>query len=193
MGKVYPNSTPDSPLPRGVSHRKPIDAAKDAVRVIDLAERLCRPGGLRPVGQEWVGRCPLPHHEDRSPSFTVNLGKNVWFCHGCLYGGDVVRLYQLAKGFSERESGIAAAQLLLEFGHQPPQRPPAWFRKQERKRRARDAIEDALLRRHQRRIFAILWRQIGQEVTEAERQTEIKTVWGEALRIARLLLAERRS
>jgi hypothetical protein len=48
---------------RGVSYTKPIDAAKEAVPVIDLADRLCGPGGLRRVGKEWVGRCVLPDHE----------------------------------------------------------------------------------------------------------------------------------
>jgi len=49
---------------RGVSYTTPIDAAKEAVSVIDLADSLSGPGGLRRVGKEWVGRCPLPDHED---------------------------------------------------------------------------------------------------------------------------------
>jgi hypothetical protein len=48
---------------RGVSYTRPIDAAKEAVPVIDLADRLCGPGGLRRVGKEWVGRCVLTGHE----------------------------------------------------------------------------------------------------------------------------------
>jgi DNA primase len=85
---------------RGVSYTRPIDAAKEAVPVIDLADRLTGPGGLRRVGKEWAGRCVLPDHEDRSPSFTVNPEKNVWFCHGCLRGGDVVELARLAWGYA---------------------------------------------------------------------------------------------
>src|SRR5688572_9322411 len=81
---------------RGISHVRPIDAAKEKVPCIDLADLLLGPGGLRRVGKEWVGRCPLPDHEDKSPSFTVNPEKNVWFCHGCIRGGDCVELARCA-------------------------------------------------------------------------------------------------
>jgi DNA primase len=111
---------------RGVSYTRPIDAAKEAVPLIDLADRLCGPGGLRRLGKEWVGRCPLPDHEDRLPSFTANPEKNTFFCHGCLRGGDVVELYLLAWGYAERDAHFAAAMLLIEFGHELPPRPPAW-------------------------------------------------------------------
>jgi DNA primase len=96
MGSVHQAEATRVPRYRGVSYVRPIDAAKEAVPVIDLADRLCGPGSLRRVGKEWVGRCPLPNHEDRSPSFTANPEKNVFFCHGCLQGGDVVELARLA-------------------------------------------------------------------------------------------------
>src|SRR5215203_4916001 len=126
---------------RGVSYMRPIDAAKEAVQVIDLADRLAGPGGPRRVGKEWVGRCLLPDHEDRSPSFTVNAEKNVFFCHGCLRGGDVVELARLAWGYDQRDAHTAAAVLLMEFGHEVPQRPESWHDKQERQRHTRAAIE----------------------------------------------------
>src|SRR5215210_246553 len=143
------------PRYRGVSYTTPIDAAKEAVQVIDLADRLSGPGGLRRVGKEWVGRCALPDHEDRSPSFTVNPEKNVFFCHGCLRGGDVVELARLAWGYDQRDAHTAAAMLLMEFGHDIPERPPAWFRKQERQRPVRDALEDAKVKSTQRRLMRI--------------------------------------
>lgn len=46
-----------TPRYRGVSDTRPINAAKAAVPVIDLTDRLAGPGGLRRVGREWVGRC----------------------------------------------------------------------------------------------------------------------------------------
>ena len=39
---------------------------------------------------EVCGRCPL--HFDSSPSFYVNRHRDVFFCHGCGQGGDVIRL-----------------------------------------------------------------------------------------------------
>src|SRR5919112_1550794 len=141
---------------RGVSYTGPIDAAKGAVPVIDLAERLTAPGGLRRVGKEWAGRCPLPGHEDRSPSFTVNPEKNVFFCHGCLRGGDVVELARLAWGYDRRDAHVAAAMLLMEFGHDVPQRPPTWFRKQERQKPIREALYEVRVKHAQRRLFKIV-------------------------------------
>lgn len=45
---------------------------------------------------EVCGRCPL--HPDSRPSFYVNRLKNVFYCHGCGRGGDVIRLVELLHG-----------------------------------------------------------------------------------------------
>jgi DNA primase len=47
-------------------------------------------------GEEVCGKCPL--HPDSRPSFYVNRVKDVFYCHGCGQGGDVIRLVQLLKG-----------------------------------------------------------------------------------------------
>jgi CHC2 zinc finger len=174
---------------RGLSYRRPIYAAKEAVPILDLAERLSGPGVRR--GREIAFRCPL--HDDHNPSLRVDPDKGVWFCDPCLLGGDVVELARLAWGYDEREAHTAAARLLMEFGHEVPQRPPAWYRRQQRQQPVRSAIEDALLRRQQRRVFAILWREIGPGLSDDERRAEVKTLWQEALHIAKLLVASRRS
>ena len=38
---------------------------------------------------EVCGLCPL--HRDSRPSFYVNRRKDVFYCHGCGQGGDVIR------------------------------------------------------------------------------------------------------
>src|SRR5215218_9614529 len=176
---------------RGLAYTRPIDAAKEAIQVIDLADRLCGPGVLRRVGKEWVGRCPLPEHEDRSPSFTVNPEKNVFFCHGCLRGGDVVELARLAWGYDQRDAHAAAAMLLMEFGHDVPKRPPAWFRKQERQAPVRQALEDATIRRLQRRLFPMFMPLLESIQDDARRREEIELVWDDLREVAVLVLARR--
>jgi DNA primase len=169
---------------RGGSYTKPIDAAKEAVPIIDLADRLAGPGGLRRVGKEWAGRCVLPDHEDRSPSFTVNPEKNVFFCHGCLRGGDVVELARLAWEYDQREAHVAAAELLLEFGHEVPERPPAWFRKQERQRHTRDAIEEVKKNIVRRRLFKHLILPLVDTIEdEEEHNRELDRAWSEFQRL----------
>jgi DNA primase catalytic core len=59
---------------------------------------------LRPAGNgsEFVGRCPL--HPETHPSFYVNAQKNLFYCHGCGQGGDLIRFVELFQHLSFRES-----------------------------------------------------------------------------------------
>jgi len=51
---------------------------------------------------EFVGLCPL--HPETRPSFYVNARNNLFYCHGCGRGGDLIRLVQLSQGLSFRQS-----------------------------------------------------------------------------------------
>jgi len=188
-----PVGTPKQPRYRGISYTTPINAAKEAVEVIVLADLLCGPGRMRKVGNEWTARCPLPDHEDHSPSFTVNPEKNVWFCHGCLHGGDVVELYRLYHGHDQRDAHVAAANLLLEFGHDIPQRPPAWFRKQERQKKVRDLAEEARVEVMARRLWRYVFRPIVEEIEDIDERNRVaERLWPKVEMKAKQILAQRR-
>src|SRR5215471_6793412 len=58
-----------------------------------------RPAGHSP---EFVGPCPL--HPETRPSFYVNARKNLFYCHGCGQGGDLIRLVELSRHLSFRQS-----------------------------------------------------------------------------------------
>ena len=53
-------------------------------------------------GPEFVGLCPL--HPETRPSFYVNARKNLFYCHGCGQGGDLLRFVQLSRNLSFRQS-----------------------------------------------------------------------------------------
>jgi DNA primase len=160
----------------GVWYRRPIDAAKEAVPILDLAERLSGPGVRR--GREIFFRCPL--HDDHDPSLRVEPDKGVWFCDPCLVGGDVVELYRLTQGYDQRDSHIAAAMLLMEFGHEVPQRPRSWFRKQQRQRHTRTAIEETKKAIVRRRLFRHLILPLIDAIQdEEERNRELDRAWSD--------------
>src|SRR2546426_7148753 len=53
-------------------------------------------------GPEFVGLCPL--RPETRPSFYVNARKNLFYCHGCGQGGDLLRFVQLSRHLSFRQS-----------------------------------------------------------------------------------------
>lgn len=66
---------------------------------------------LRKRGREFVGLCLF--HSEKSPSFSVNADKGLFFCHGCQTGGDVFKFVMRAEKISFREAsqrlGVASA------------------------------------------------------------------------------------
>jgi DNA primase len=160
-----------------LSYRKPIDEANRLVPVPDLAEKLSGAPGVR-RGREIAYICPL--HDDHNPSLRVDPERGVWFCDPCLVGGDAVELYRLAEGYDEREAHTAAAMLLMEFGHQIPQRPRSWFRKQQRQRHTRTAIEETKKAIVRRRLFRHLILPLIDAIQdEEERNRELDRAWSD--------------
>lgn len=198
--EYHRNGSPNTPETRryreryrGVSYTSPINAANEAVPVIDLADRLAGPGKMRRVGKTWATNCLLPNHEDRSPSFVVYPETNSWYCFSCLHGGDAVELARLAWGYDQRDAHAAAANLLHEFGHEIPKRPPAWHRKQERQAPVRGTLEDAAERRCQRRLYRWLYApKVARFDDEAERRDEERIAWDDAGKMARLMVSQLR-
>lgn len=66
--------------------------------------------GLKLIGPDRGGwrkaECPVPDHEDRNPSASVNEDACRWYCHACGRGGDAIDLIQ------EVESGIGIASAI---------------------------------------------------------------------------------
>lgn len=72
---------------------------------------------LKRQGDELAGKCPLPGHDDSTPSFRVNASKNVFHCFGCGRGGHGAACFlSLMRGIPQeqmREELIARAGLRI--------------------------------------------------------------------------------
>src|SRR4051812_49615780 len=62
-----------------------IERLKDT---IDMVEVVSAKSDLRRVGTRWTGLCPF--HDERTPSFSVNSEKGVYYCFGCGASGDAI-------------------------------------------------------------------------------------------------------
>lgn len=93
-----------------------IRAANDIVEVIGASLRLKR------AGANFVALCPF--HREKTPSFTVNPGKQIFYCFGCHKGGDVftfVREYENVSFIEAVRRLAERARIPLQFEFEPGQ------------------------------------------------------------------------
>ena len=64
-----------------------IEEIKSRVDIIELASEYLT---LRKAGRNYLGLCPF--HQEKTPSFTVNREKQIFYCFGCGEGGNAITL-----------------------------------------------------------------------------------------------------
>lgn len=89
----------------------------EAVRNLDIVDVLKTAGvSFTKRGSRLFASCPF--HSERTPSFTVTPGKNVYYCHSCHRGGDGIRFYMEKEGmdfFQAVEAIAKANNLHIEY------------------------------------------------------------------------------
>ena len=94
----------------------PAHVVDEVRRASDIVEIVRQDVELKPSGIELKGLCPL--HEESTPSFAVNPVKQVFYCHGCSVGGDVINYVQRRDGI---EFPQAVQKLAARVGIEVPQ------------------------------------------------------------------------
>lgn len=81
-----------------------IDEVKSRVDIVELAAEYMT---LKKAGRNYLGLCPF--HQEKTPSFTVNREKQIFYCFGCGEGGNVITfLMKIAnKTFPEAIKDLA--------------------------------------------------------------------------------------
>ena len=65
----------------------------------DIVEVISECGiALRPAGRDFKALCPF--HTEKTPSFTVSVQKQIFYCFGCQTGGNVISFVQKHEGKS---------------------------------------------------------------------------------------------
>ena len=162
-------------------------AVKEAVPIEDYAATLTE---LKPNGLRLAGHCPIPGHDDRTPSFHIwpGEGGGSWWCFGaCARGGDVIDLCQAVEGGEPWE---AMMTLATRYDIKLPRRPSSWFGRQARQRRVRDALEEMRVERVRRRLMrGLVEPEVAGITNPDERAAEAALAWDRLLPVAQMIVA----
>ncbi len=82
-----------------------IQQIRDTVDIVDVVSRYVT---LSKTGQNYRGLCPF--HNEKTPSFTVNTTRQMFYCFGCGTGGDVFSFLMSRERLSFVEAVTELAQ-----------------------------------------------------------------------------------
>lgn len=179
-------ATAEHPRPCGFARL--LHAVREEVAVANLA---CQSTTLEPFGgKAWfTGRCPLPDHEDRTPSFYIYPADHPggrWYCYGCSRGGDVLDLYMSIRGLDDYKGALMELAGEYAILDSMPDRPANWHKWNGEKARWREKLRDVLAASYRRRIFR-LYREYLAGISDAEeREEEARLIWSDLAGVSRM-------
>ncbi|BDR60532.1 DNA primase [Lactobacillus xylocopicola] len=101
----------------GLIPEQTIAKVRDNINIVNVISQYV---SLEKKGKDYVGLCPF--HEEKTPSFTVNEGKQFFKCFGCGKGGNVFNFLMEQENLTFPESVQKAADLahieIEEFAQQ---------------------------------------------------------------------------
>ena len=76
-----------------------ISQVRDAADIVDFVQQVTP---LKQAGARYKGLCPF--HREKTPSFTVDRSKGLFYCFGCGTGGDIFKFLTLTERFTFPEA-----------------------------------------------------------------------------------------
>jgi len=76
-----------------------LDDLLSRINIIDIISQHVK---LRRTGKNYIGLCPF--HKEKSPSFTVSLEKQIFYCFGCHEGGNAINFLMKYENLSFQEA-----------------------------------------------------------------------------------------
>ena len=90
---------------KGYIPQEKIGEIKSRVNIVDLISEYVT---LKKAGRNFVGLCPF--HKEKTPSFSVNPEKQIFYCFGCGEGGDIFAFLMKLNGTPFAEAARYLAQ-----------------------------------------------------------------------------------
>lgn len=90
-----------------------IEEVRSRADIVDVVGKVVH---LKKMGANYFGLCPF--HGEKTPSFSVNQSKQIFYCFGCGKGGDVVKFTMEYENLTFLE---AVRKLADEVGYQLPE------------------------------------------------------------------------
>ena len=92
----------------------PEDKISEIKNKADIVDVISEAVLLKRTGKDYVGLCPF--HSEKTPSFTVSPGKQIFYCFGCTTGGNVFSFLMKHNGITFPDAaGILARQFGIEL------------------------------------------------------------------------------
>ncbi|MDP2301714.1 MAG: DNA primase [Ignavibacteria bacterium] len=82
--------------------RIPEQKVEEILHSADIVDMIGQHVQLRKRGKNYVGLCPF--HNEKTPSFTVNQDKQIFYCFGCQEGGNIYKFLMNYKKISYVEA-----------------------------------------------------------------------------------------
>ncbi len=78
-----------------------IENVRTSNNIIDIIENHTE---LRPTGNGYMGLCPFPGHNEKTPSFSVSEERQVYHCFGCKKAGNLYHFVEEIQGMGFLEA-----------------------------------------------------------------------------------------